>query len=94
MADTPTERLIARLSFPAGISEAEARHVRACVRACANIPTEALEAGVVGELREACEMMYMELGLSAIARGKPALLDQRPCMVAARAAIAKAKPNG
>lgn len=38
-------------------AEANARRLVACWNACQSIPTEALEAGVVGELVEACRTL-------------------------------------
>ena len=66
---------------------ANARRIVACVNACAGIPTEALEGGVVAEL-------------GGVAGAVLGWFDSRPSpgmgewMINARAAIAKAEPEG
>lgn len=67
------------------------RRVLACWNACQNIPTEALEAGVVGELLGRLEQIADEMQ-SASSQGAtvgPDWLDRRIRL--ARAAIAKAE---
>ena len=72
-----------------GEMDANARRFVACWNACMGIPTEALEAGAVKELLEACEealnIMEVDLQLEA---------DDDPTVKILRAAIAKAKPKG
>lgn len=48
-------RLVASLSGSDGATKANARRIAAAVNACKDIPTEALEAGAVKDLRTACQ---------------------------------------
>lgn len=43
------------------ITDANARRIVACVNACAGIPSEALEAGAIREMREAIEIALGEV---------------------------------
>ena len=68
-----------------GNDQANARRLVACWNACQSIPTEALEAGVVGELVEACRTL-VDSSLPA--------WPGRSAIEIAHKALAKAKGGG
>ena len=68
--------------------EANARRIVACVNACAGIPTEAIEAGVVGELVRACKL-YRKLDDDIRAGIKMSPLDWSECHQAASGALSQ-----
>lgn len=68
--------------------KSDKRRIQACLRACYSIPTEALEAGVVGEMVEALKQIlgWREIG-HAVTLGERILAIED----IARPVIAKAK---
>jgi len=74
---------------------ANARRLVACWNACLDIPTEALEAGVVKDLLEACKAVYDALDTGYIAQHSVRADRRREKLVKQlAAAIAKAEPKG